>query len=48
MNLEVRIAKELRAHFVKVRILKGLRLERLLAGGSQGAKIGHGSFELTI
>ncbi len=48
MNLEVRIVKELRGYFLEVRILKSLRLERLLAGGSQGTKIGHGSFELTI
>jgi hypothetical protein len=34
--------------FLEVRILKSLGLERLLAGGSQGTKIGHRSFELTI
>ena len=48
MNLEVRIVKELRGYFSEVRILKSLGLERLLAVGSQGTKIGHRSFELTI
>jgi hypothetical protein len=48
VDLEVRIVKELRGYFWEVRILKSLVLKRLLAGGSQGTKIGHRSFELTI
>jgi hypothetical protein len=46
MILEVRIPKELRADFLEVRILKGLRLER--DNESWRANDGPETFELTI
>jgi hypothetical protein len=48
MILEVRIPKELRADFLEVRILKGLRFERVYASWRQRATDGPEAFELTI
>ena len=48
MILEVRIPKELRAEFLEVRILKGLRLERVYSSWRRGADDGTEAFELTM
>ena len=48
MILEVRIPKKLRTDFLELRILKGLRLERVYASWRQRANDGQEAFELTI
>jgi hypothetical protein len=48
MILEVRIPKELRADFLEVRILKGLRFDGVYASWRQRANDGPGVFELSI
>jgi hypothetical protein len=46
MFLDLRILNELRAHFVEVRILQGLRLQGVQGGGRRGTEKGGESFEL--